>query len=178
MTEQADQPELLTVPEADKWTAPEGGLAPAHTAARFKAGDPKKYQAVVDALRGGAAITTLAKVYKVSVNTLYAIIDSDLGGRAAYHAGLKDKMLTVMSLGVERITEMLPDCKDIAKVAVVTGIIGDKYAAFAGLPTATVEVRHTVDQSAIDEFTARLNAVRQARGRVVEEPPALEVPAA
>lgn len=169
------QMELLMVPQSDKWEQPETALGPAHTGNYFRERDPIKYAAVLEALRGGAHVTTVAKVYKISVNTVYGMIDRELGGREKWNAGLLDKLRTVASLGAERLIDLLPDCKDIKSASIVVGIAAEKVAMLSGLPTSISEVRHTVDTSALEEFNQRLTELRAARGRVVEEPAALPV---
>jgi len=162
---------VLEGANGDRWTL-EGGetpLGPAHTARAFKKREPVKYATIVAALKNGAGITTLARCYRVSVNTIYAIIDSDLGGREKYHASLVGKLEQVAHLGVDRMIELMPDCDDIKAAAVTVGIAVEKVALLRGLPTMITEVRHTVDREAMDEFNRRFQALRSTTGAVVEE---------
>lgn len=171
----SEQLTLLEAEETDRYEQPEN---PVHNARYLRERNPEKFKILLDAIQGGGAVTTLARVYKVSVNTIYAIIESELGGVDKWHAGLLGKLQKVANLGTERMIELLPECKDVQKAAIVTGIAIEKAALLAGLPTTIHEVRHTVDDAALTEFNNRLLTLRQANATVVEEVPAPEPVAA
>ncbi len=169
-----EQLELLAVPEGDKWT--DETLGPKHTARRLKSREPVKYAILKRALEDGAAITTLARSHKVGVNTLYAIIEADLGGLDAYHQSLQGKFKKLINLGLDRAAELLPAEKNLVPVMMAVGVSADKLMALQGLPTSIVEVRHTVNTAEMDRFNEQLRELRarKVEGRVIEEPPAIE----
>lgn len=161
---------LLEGTEGDKYCLRDTGedlLGPAHTARRFKKNEPVKYATVLHALKNGAAVTTTARVHKISPNTVYAIIDAELGGRDNWHRSLVGKLEQVAYMGVERMTELLPECDDIKGAGIAVGIAVEKIALLRGLPTSIQEVRHTVDVDAMEEFNRRFQEMKQARGTVV-----------
>jgi hypothetical protein len=158
-------------PESDPWT---GDVACLHTAERLKVRDPEKYAAVLDGIRSTGNVTNTAKAYHVSVNTVYAIVNSEMGGMDKLREQLKGKMLMGVHLGVERCIELMPECKNPVQAAMVAGILADKHAMVAGAPGLIVEHR-IVQATEIENFKemyARMME-RPAAGRVVEEAPAM-----
>lgn len=108
----------------------------------------------------------------VPISTIY-----DLRRRPEFVALRNEKkddvaadMWAAMQSGVARIAELLPETKDIAKVAVTVGVLYDKYALLTGQATARTEHVDIADEPSINE------AISAAEGvylRVVEKPPAV-----
>lgn len=143
-----------------------------HTAGRIRHNDPKTYGILVEALRGAASITGLARAHRIGVNTLYAIIDAEWGSRDAYHKELASGFKTVANLCKDRLLELVPDCKSVAELSMAAGVATDKALALSGGPQLAVLPPATEDGTAklggmIEQMRSRL-AERKITGRVVE----------
>ncbi len=162
------------IPLGEDWSEYEDKTTPRHTAQRLKSNDPVKFETLRRALEAGSAITTLARSHKVGVNTLYAIIEAELGGREAYHASLAKKFKTAANMGVDKVMELMPSCGDLMQAGIVTGIMADKAMLLAGAPTLIVEHRHTDGPAAAQKLQEmidegfRLIEERKVQGRVVD----------
>lgn len=161
--EMSDDDLFALIPEGNDWTQYEQKTTAPHTAQRLKKNDPFKYETLKRAIHAGAALKTLARTHKVGINTLYAIIDAELGGQDKYHQRLAGKFKMAMNLGVDTVIEMMPNAASLTEASIATGVMADKALALAGLPTAIVEVRHTVDNGEMEKFNAELANLRAAR---------------
>lgn len=162
------------IPFGTDWAENEKKSTPKHTARRLKAADPQKYAILKAALEEGAAKTTLAKTHKVGINTLYAIIDAELGGAEAYNRSLAGKFRNAASLALDAAVERIPDEKSVAVLAMAAGIFYDKAQAASGAPGLVIEHRHTVQEESMARINAMLAEIgmdtpgRPAVGRVIE----------
>lgn len=163
---EAIQMPLLSVPESDAFHTDGNHL---HTAERLKLHNSGKYQAIKEALEGGCTITGLAKAYHVSVNTIYAVINTEFGGVAKWKESLSEKLALGAHLAVERVIDLIPKEKSSTAAAMVAGILMDKQAMITGAPSIVIEHRH-VQSAAIEKFTELLNAAKEkmANARVLE----------
>lgn len=157
MTAAPVQGELgMAVPESDQYS---DGIEYLHTAMRFKDRDPEKYQAVLEAVKKTGNILLTAKAFRVSRNTIYAIIQEEMGGMDQFRAHLQSKLLFAAHIGIEQTIEMLPNCKDPVKSSMVVGIVMDKHAMLSGAPGLVVEHR-VVHEEQVNNFKAELEAMR------------------
>jgi hypothetical protein len=160
--------DFALIPLDAEWSTMEAQRGPKHTATRLKTNDPQRYDILTTALREGAAITTLARSHRVGVNTLYAIIDAELGGLDKYHADLAGKFRRAVWLGVDKVNELMPLEKDVMKAGVVTGIMADKLMTLSGLPTAIVRVEHAVNEETAKKLEDMIAALRRPQAMEAE----------
>lgn len=64
-----------------------------------------KYDAVLKALRNGCPVQEVMKVFKISVNTVRAIIDHELGGLEKWTADVINKLTKVAEQATQGLTD-------------------------------------------------------------------------
>lgn len=166
----------------DDWRVLERKTSPEHTGQRLKANEPLRYEQCRRLLDKGVELLVIADCMEVGVNTLYAIIEADLGGQAEYNKTLADRFAKVANLGAARMIQLIPHEKSLVAVSMATGVAFDKMQAAKGAPGLVVEHRVTVHQEHIDKINAMVAEAQErlTQGRVVveaEETPAWEAAA-
>lgn len=169
----SDEDFFALVDDNEDWREYEKKTTPVHTAARLKKNDPLRYEQCRRLLECGVELLVIAECMKVGVNTLYAIIDNELGGQDAWQKGMEGRMTRVFNLGVSRISQLLLTTKSLAEASMATGVIFDKLQMLKGAPGVIVEQRITVHSEKLESLNALAQEVKErlAKARVIEEAP-------
>ena len=155
------------------WQEMEKKTTPKHTAQRLKLHDPIKYETLRRTLAEFQGISKTARAHKVGVNTLYAIIEADLGGLNKYNTDLAKQFKRAAHMCVEKVIELAPDVKDFMQAGIVAGIMAQRSQELSGGPQLVIEHRH-VDSGGVQKLQAMLDearakmATRIVSGRIVE----------
>lgn len=86
--------------------------------------------------------------------------------RAETKAEVASDVWGAFQQGVRRISELIPQTDDIAKVAVATGVLYDKFALIAGHATERTETRDVtakLDDAGLEELTTSIDEWLAAR---------------
>lgn len=151
------------------WKEMERRTDPIHTGKRLKKIDPRKYEQCLRLLGAGVEITVVEECMDVGHNTLYAMIDADMGGRQGYLDAVLPRLKKAQNLLASRLMTLIPQEKDLMKTGVVLGIVSDKIAQMSGAPQLRVDVNVRHDHSGlIEKLQAAQQLMRQAQGVVLE----------
>lgn len=135
------------------------------TGERLKKRKPELYQACVSLLGSGAALLQIAKLLKISVNTVSAVKQREQISIEMEKRLWADKFRTVAGLSAERAMELLADddrAKDIPlnQLAIATGIFTEKAELLSG--GATSRVDWVQPSPSADDYNQFLSDLRRA----------------
>lgn len=135
------------------------------TGERLAARDPERYRAICSALANGMGIRRIARAYRVSTNTVAVIRGVEGLSIETIKQGLAASCRHGAAMAVERIIEEM-DLIKRESLPIVAGVLIDKAQLLEGQPTQI----HGQADAPRDWDQAR-QAIRQARGRVIEDAP-------
>jgi len=158
-----------------KLEAMEGHTSPEHVAVRIERHEPAKLAMIIRRLREGVAIKRVAEDFGVGRNTVYAIIRKHLGGMEALRKSLANEFFKAAHQGVQKVQELMEDAENVTQAAIATGIMFEKGMLAAGM-SADLTPDAPIDPRERESWNEKLRQMRErrARGRVVEEPPAID----
>jgi hypothetical protein len=134
------------------------------TGERLKERKPEIYLACVSLLAQGASFLSIAKLLKVSVNTVSAVRDREQISIESQKRTLAGSFRLASGLAAERAIELLSDeerSKDIPlnQLAIATGIFTEKAELLSG--GATSRVDWVQPAPAVDDFNSYLDDLRK-----------------
>lgn len=155
VSESSNQLEFLA--GADPAVLDEQERSGVFTGERLRRIRPQVYQAIIEGYAGGASMRRLGQLYKVSTNTISAVVQSENSSIEALKKRIGRKATAVYALAFERLEEDLSNDDVMVKTspkdkAVIVGILGDRSQIESGQPTQIIEHR-VIDAGDInDEF--------------------------
>jgi len=135
------------------------------TGARLFAADPDKYRMIVSLLTEGIGLHQIAKLCRVSVNTVMAVREREPAVIETEKKMLGAKMRGTVRLMIDRVIHAMSDgsleinnVRDLQSMLVGAGILTDKSELLMGGPTARVEHRDSVKVGDLEDLWQALPA--------------------
>jgi len=127
--------------------------------------DPQKYHEIIAMTAEGMGVHRIARVLKVSGNTVRAVRAREGLAIATGKREMAQRCREVARMGVDRIHEEIDDM-DIDKLPVAIGILIDKSLVLDGEPSLIVEHREV---ATLEDFERALSTLPCVDAEVIED---------
>ncbi len=145
-----------------------------HTAERFLRDRKDIKDDVIKLLASKISHRTISDEFRISHHTLHALELVMMDDIQEERRIIAKRCYDVGGMGVEKVAELMPDCKDVKNAAIATGIMLTKATELSGQPTARIEIDHKIDFHAeltylLKEAADKVRTIKQAEGRTIED---------